>query len=175
MATEMTTVSSTVGAVSPATLVKTRSARPDGRRVPGAFAFDVAIVGLGYVGLPTALQFHSAGRRVLGLDISTRRLADISDRNVDLLGSDHKRLTEALRDDGLLLTAATERLRDSAAAILFVPTPIDRHLNPDLTALTAACRSVVEAAQPGQTIILTSTTYVGCTKKLLVEPLKDRG
>src|SRR4029453_6993562 len=59
--------------------------------------------------------------------------------------------------------------------LICVPTPIDHHLSPDLTALKAACHGVVARAVPGQTLILTSTTYVGCTRDMLVEPLRARG
>ena len=60
------------------------------------FRYDIGIVGLGYVGLPTALAFHAAGRRVLGIDASPARLADIQAGYVDLLASDHDRLRSAL-------------------------------------------------------------------------------
>jgi nucleotide sugar dehydrogenase len=56
-----------------------------------------------------------------------------------------------------------------------VPTPIDEHLLPDMTLLANACATVVEHAVPGQTLVLTSTTYVGCTHDLLVKPLAERG
>ena len=61
----------------------------------------VAVVGLGYVGLPTALALHAAGGRVLGLEISAARVADIRTGDVDLLSSDHSRLLEALQRDGM--------------------------------------------------------------------------
>src|ERR1035437_10947673 len=71
---------------------------------PGAFKFDVAIVGLGYVGLPTALSFSAAGLRVLGLDTSTARVSAIREERVDLFQSDRERLGMALNDDSFTLT-----------------------------------------------------------------------
>ncbi|MBO0841439.1 MAG: nucleotide sugar dehydrogenase, partial [Sciscionella sp.] len=59
--------------------------------------------------------------------------------------------------------------------IVCVPTPVDEHLAPDLGPLRAACASVVRHAVAGQTIVLTSTTYAGCTRDLLVQPLRERG
>ena len=56
-----------------------------------------------------------------------------------------------------------------------VSAPIDHHLTPDLAPLRAASATVVAHAHPGQTIVLTSTTYVGCTHDLLIQPLTDRG
>lgn len=142
---------------------------------PG-FGFDVALVGLGYVGLPTALSFHAAGRAVLGLDVSRDRRAAIFSQSVDLLESDQQRLSDALASpSGFDITGDADRLREAAAVIIAVPTPVDSHLLPDLAILRAACATVVEQAVKGQVIILTSTTYVGSTVDLLVGPLEVRG
>ncbi|TKV61717.1 nucleotide sugar dehydrogenase [Nakamurella flava] len=140
-----------------------------------AFDHDVALVGLGYVGLPTALAFHTAGRRVLGLDVSERRLAVIASGEADLLDSDRLRLGTALQADDFRMTSDPRELSTAAAVIICVPTPVDAYLLPDLQILRSACETVVAAATPGQVIILTSTTYVGTTRELLVEPLTARG
>jgi UDP-N-acetyl-D-glucosamine dehydrogenase len=140
------------------------------------FAFDVALVGLGYVGLPTALAFHAAGRSVLGLDVSSARRAAIFSQAVDLLPSDRERLAASLASDsGFDVTGDVQRLREAAAIIIAVPTPIDEHLLPDLSILRSACADVVANAVAGQVIILTSTTYVGSTFDLVVGPLEARG
>ena len=143
--------------------------------VPPALTFDVAIVGLGYVGLPTALSFCAAGDRVLGVEISDLRRDVIRCGRADLLPRDQQRLTEALSTDSLYLSENESMLADAAAVIICVPTPVDRHLVPDLTPLRAACATVVRHAMPGQVLILTSTTYVGTTRDLLVGPLRERG
>jgi UDP-N-acetyl-D-glucosamine dehydrogenase len=135
----------------------------------------VAIVGLGYVGLPTALSLLDAGDRVLGLDVSPQRIAAITAAAVDLLPDDLARLRRQLADDRLALTTDAARLAEADVVIVCVPTPVTAQLVPDLGPLTAACQAVVAAARPGQTIILTSTTYVGCTRDLLEEPLRQRG
>jgi UDP-N-acetyl-D-glucosamine dehydrogenase len=139
------------------------------------FAYDVAIVGLGYVGLPTALAFVHAGRSVLGIDVSAFRLEAIKEGRVDLVNSDHQRLTNALAGDALELTYSPESMAQAACVIVCVPTPVDSHLVPDLGALRCACASVVEQAVERQVIILTSTTYVGTTRELLAGPLEQRG
>ena len=140
------------------------------------FDFDVALVGLGYVGLPTALAFHAAGSSVLGLDVSSRRRGDIARCRVDLLDSDHERLRNALQDRAAFeITGEVTELARARAVIVAVPTPVDEHLLPDLSILRSACAQVVENAVPGQLLILTSTTYVGSTSDLLVTPLLNRG
>jgi UDP-N-acetyl-D-glucosamine dehydrogenase len=135
----------------------------------------VAVVGLGYVGLPTTLALREAGFPVIGLDVSERRLGAIRDGDVDLLDRDRPRLTAALASGRLALTAQPAALRLADAVIVAVPTPVDEHHAPDLSAVRAACATVVAHARPGQTLILTSTTYVGTTRDLLVAPLTERG
>jgi nucleotide sugar dehydrogenase len=140
------------------------------------FDYEAAVAGLGYVGLPTALALHAAGRRVIGTEISAARLADIEAGTVDLLESDKLRLLAARQaGDSFALTTEASRTATAEHVLICVPTPIDHHLAPDLAALKAACRDLVARAVPGQTLILTSTTYVGCTRDLLVEPLRERG
>ncbi|TQS45050.1 nucleotide sugar dehydrogenase [Cryptosporangium phraense] len=135
----------------------------------------VAVVGLGYVGLPTALSLLDAGLSVIGIDVSPERLTAINSGNVDLLPTDLARLRRHLASEQFDRAADYGRIADADTVIVCVPTPVTPQLVPDLTALGAACRTVVEHARRGQTIILTSTTYVGCTRDLLETPLRDRG
>jgi UDP-N-acetyl-D-glucosamine dehydrogenase len=135
----------------------------------------VAVVGLGYVGLPTALSLADHGARIIGYDVSETRLADIKASRVDLLERDHARLNAQLRADSLRLTTEPHALAEADAIIVCVPTPIDEHQSPDLRALSGACAMVVKHAEAGQTIVLTSTTYVGCTRELIAKPLEDKG
>jgi UDP-N-acetyl-D-glucosamine dehydrogenase len=136
---------------------------------------SVAILGLGYVGLPTALSFHSGGSTVLGVDVSDSRLAAINAGQVDLLPSDLERLDTALGDEKFQLTRDPAAVRDAEAVVICVPTPVDAYLVPDLSLLNRACSTVVACATQGQTIVLTSTTYVGTTRDMLVRPLIERG
>ena len=136
----------------------------------------VAVVGLGYVGLPTALALHQAGRNVVGVDVSERRLEEISRRRCDLTPADHERLLVALAQPERFMLSGEESLLSEADAVMIcVPTPVDEHRNPDLGALRAACAAVCRQARRGQTIVLTSTSYVGTTRDLLVEPLAEAG
>ncbi len=141
----------------------------------GPGSATVAIVGLGYVGLPTALALHGRSPRILGIDISAERLAVIAARGADLAEADRPVLDAALRSGALELTSDTGAVSAADAVIICVPTPVDPAHVPDLAALRGACASVVAGARPGQTIVLTSTTYVGTTRELLTEPLAARG
>jgi UDP-N-acetyl-D-glucosamine dehydrogenase len=137
--------------------------------------WSVAIVGLGYVGLPTALALHGRCPRIIGVDISEERLAVIAARDADLAETDRPRLDAALTDGTLELTSDIAVAAEADAVIICVPTPVDDSRVPDLGALRAACAAVVSYTRPGQTIILTSTTYAGTTTELLTEPLAARG
>lgn len=152
------------------------SARPSGNGDgPSAAEWSVAIVGLGYVGLPTALALHSRCPRIIGVDISEQRLRDIAARAADLTESDHRILDAALADGSLRLTSEAGAAADADAVVICVPTQVDGDHTPDLAALRSACAAVVAHARDGQTIILTSTTFVGTTRELLVGPLHRRG
>lgn len=136
---------------------------------------SVAIVGMGYVGLPTALALHGRCPQIIGVDVSEDRLRTIAAGDADLLESDRKILDSALTDGSLELTSEASAATRADAVIICVPTPVDGDSMPDLRDLRSACAAVVAHARAGQTIILTSTTYVGTTREMLVEPLERRG
>jgi nucleotide sugar dehydrogenase len=136
---------------------------------------SVTIVGLGYVGLPTALALVGSSSQITGFDINPNRLRAIESGDVDLSDLDRARLVKASGDDNFRLTSDSATLAEAKAVIVCVPTPVDEQHTPDLSALSSACQTVVAHARPGQTIILTSTSFVGTTRQLLVEPLQARG
>jgi nucleotide sugar dehydrogenase len=136
---------------------------------------EVAVVGLGYVGLPTAIALASAGHAVTAIDVSQARLGRIKQGRVDLPARERECLNGFIGDRQISLSADPGTIETCAAVIICVPTPVDEHLVPDLAMLEAACSSVVENARAGQTIILTSTCHVGATRELLVRPLQVKG
>jgi UDP-N-acetyl-D-glucosamine dehydrogenase len=147
-------------------------------RMPGEKELSertVAVVGLGYVGLPTALSLADRGAFVIGIDISEARLTAIKAGQVEALERDQSRLVRVLSEGRLELTSEPSHMARVDTIIICVPTPVDVHLVPDLGPLRAACDAVAEHAVTGQTIVLTSTSYVGCTSDLLVKPLRGRG
>ncbi len=139
------------------------------------FDYDVGIIGLGDRGLLTALGFHAAGVRVLAVDTSADRLMSIGAGLVDLPSQGRERLSAAITDDRFQLTADPSALSRARAVMVCVSTPVDNYFVPDLTALRNVCAKVVENAVAGQVLMLTSTTYVGCTEELLVRPLLRDG
>src|SRR3954449_128949 len=144
-------------------------------KVAKAADITVAVVGMGYVGLPTAIALGVAGHPVIGLDISDDRLQTIADGDAELLDHEQLQLADQLEASSLLLTSDPTELAAADAIIIAVPTPVDDRRQPDLRPLRGACNTVVAHARAGQTIILTSTTSIGSTRRLLGEPLERRG
>lgn len=136
---------------------------------------SVAVIGMGYVGLPTALGLHESGVEVIGIDLSQNRLDAIRSGEVDLIEADHRRLEKAVHQEDFRLTADSARMAEADAVLVCVPTGLDEYLMPDLGPLESACAALVKHARPGQTLILTSTSYVGTSGRLLVKPLVARG
>lgn len=135
----------------------------------------VAVVGLSHAGLPSALALRSAGFRIVGIDTSSSRLNDIRSGRADMLGVALDDLRSRLCDEGFVLTDRIEAVNTAAMILICVPTTIDAHGRPNLEVLRRTCATVVEHTSPGQTLVLTSTTYVGATRELLTQPLGERG
>jgi UDP-N-acetyl-D-glucosamine dehydrogenase len=138
-------------------------------------AGTIAVLGLGYVGLPTSLAFVHGGRRVIGIDVSEHRLDAIRRGDVDVLASDRERLATAFEGDDLVLTGDFAALAAADVVLICVPTPVDDQLRPHLRAVQRASATAVDHAREGQLIVLTSTSYVGTTRDLLIAPLQERG
>ena len=151
------------------------SLRPRRVVTPESRMPSIAILGLGYVGLPTALAARAKGSPTIGIDISRSRLKAIADLAVDLIQADLEQLTAAVADATFVLTEDLHRLADADAVVICVPTPVDEHRNPDFTALHAACRAVVQYARAGQVIDPHPHELPGSTRALLAEPLVERG
>ncbi|SEO46785.1 nucleotide sugar dehydrogenase [Amycolatopsis saalfeldensis] len=136
---------------------------------------SVAVIGMGYVGLPTALGLHAGGVGVIGIDLSQNRLDSIRSGEVDLIESDHRRLEKAVHQEDFQLTTDSARMGEADAVLVCVPTGLDEYLMPDLGPLESACAELIAHARAGQTLILTSTSYVGTAERLLVKPLLAKG
>lgn len=134
----------------------------------------IGIVGLGYVGVPLAVEFADAGYRVLGFDnqaSKVRRLNKGEDIILDVAPGSVARL----RRKGLLeATADWKRIRQCDGIVICVPTPLDDHKEPDLGPVVAATESLAPHLRKGQVIVLESTTFPGTTREVL-KPIVERG
>jgi UDP-N-acetyl-D-galactosamine dehydrogenase len=129
----------------------------------------IAVVGLGYVGLPLAVEFGKK-RRVIGFDIDPERIAELR-RGED--STNEVEPTEFAEARQLLFTTDLEELRDCNVYIVTVPTPIDSAKRPDLRALLGASRTVGSVLSPGDIVVYESTVYPGCTEERCVPLLES--
>lgn len=120
----------------------------------------IAVVGLGYVGLPVALAFARKFPGTVGFDIDERRVAALRE-GVDVTG---EVTADVLRSSGLIVTSDPAALAGATFFVVTVPTPIDGANRPDLTAVKAASASVGRALQPGGVVVYESTVYPGVTE-----------
>ena len=133
----------------------------------------IGIVGLGYVGLPLTVAFAEAGHEVVGVDTDQRK--------VEALGAGRSYVEdipdEALAPLGGSIQATTEyaRLESCGAVIVCVPTPLTTSREPDLSYLIDAANALAKVLQPGQLIVLESTTYPGTTRERLLPILEESG
>ena len=131
----------------------------------------IAVIGLGYVGLPLAHAFSSR-YEVVGFDIASWRIEELRegyDRTMEL---SQEELEESFRN-GLRLSDSLDDIRECKIYIVTVPTPIDRHKNPNLEPLKRASESVGEVLKKGDTVIYESTVFPGCTEEVCV-PILER-
>jgi|SRR5579859_126231 len=138
-------------------------------------ATTVAVVGLGYVGLPLACALAEAGHRVLGVDMSLEKVEGI---NAGLSHIDDVPPSQVRRlvDEGRLrATNEYERVRSANVVIIAVPTPIDEYRVPELGYVRSAVLSLAEVVSPGTLVVLESTTYPGTTEEVIVPALTNRG
>lgn len=128
----------------------------------------LAVIGLGYVGLPLAVEFGKY-RSVVGFDINAQRISQL------IAGSDFTQETEPtelVAASFLQLTTEIDNLRACNCFIVTVPTPINAHKQPDLSPLLKASETVGKVLKPGDIVIYESTVYPGCTEEDCVPVLE---
>jgi UDP-N-acetyl-D-glucosamine dehydrogenase len=135
----------------------------------------IGVVGLGYVGLPLALEFARAGFHVVGYDISERvvkALMSGESHIQDVPGADVAALVKSGKFEA---TADESRLGEMDAISIAVPTPLAKTRDPDMTYIIAAADAIARNAHPGLLIVLESTTYPGTTRDLMQPKLESAG
>lgn len=130
----------------------------------------LAIVGLGYVGLPLAVEFGKS-RPVLGFDINDKRVDELKLGHDSTLEVDGETLKQSM---GLSFVSDIEKLRDANFYIVTVPTPIDENNSPDLTPLRNASAMLSKLIKKGDIVVYESTVYPGATEEICV-PIVEKG
>ena len=128
----------------------------------------MAVIGLGYVGLPIALEF-AQHVSVIGFDINPQRV-DMMKNGIDPSNEIEK---EAFEGKDITFTANIEDLKEANFFVVAVPTPIDEQKLPDLTPVLSASRTVASALKPGDYVVYESTVYPGCTEEDCIPLLEE--
>lgn len=135
----------------------------------------VGIIGLGYVGLPLAVEFAKQGFAVTGIDVDRQRVDRVNRAQSyipDVPGDDLLRL---VRQKRLQATSGFEDLRSQDAIIICVPTPLRKTREPDISFILAAAKEIGRSLRRGQLIVLESTTYPGTTDEVILPMLQAGG
>jgi UDP-N-acetyl-D-glucosamine dehydrogenase len=135
----------------------------------------IGVVGLGYVGIPLAGAFVSAGFRVLGFDVDPHKIALLRAGRSYLKHYDSETIGTWVRSGALDPTDDLRRLGEPDAVLICVPTPLDEARDPDLSYVEGTARSIAAVLRPGQLVVLESTTYPTTTRNVVRPILESRG
>jgi UDP-N-acetyl-D-glucosamine dehydrogenase len=135
----------------------------------------IGVIGLGYVGLPLAVEFARAGFRVVGYDISERTTKRINEGHSHIADVPSSAVAALVKEKLLEATTDPQRLVDVDAISIAVPTPLAKTRDPDMSYVLAATQTVATVAREGQVIVLESTTYPGTTRETLLPAMEARG
>ncbi len=133
----------------------------------------VAVIGLGYVGLPLALLYTEQKFSVTGFDIDARKISTLDKGGSYIFRIPATEIQEA-KKRGFSATAEYSRLTEMDAIIICVPTPLNEYHEPDLSYITDTAKSIAPHLRAGHLVILESTTYPGTTEEVLI-PILEKG
>jgi UDP-N-acetyl-D-glucosamine dehydrogenase len=134
----------------------------------------IAIIGLGYVGLPLALQFARSGVRVIGLDIDAKKVSALNAGRSYIQHISANEIKNLVRVKKLFATTDFAEIKNVEAILICVPTPLKKNREPDLSFVLETGKSIAQHLQRGQLVVLESTTYPGTTENELREVLEKK-
>ena len=133
----------------------------------------VSVLGLGYVGLPLAVEFCRAGFHVIGVDTNEERLARLRRGSSYIADVASQDIQTFVSNDRLCPTTEFSLLQEAEGISICVPTPLRKTREPDISCVIAAARNISHTLQAGQVVVLESTVYPGATEGL-VAPILER-
>lgn len=136
---------------------------------------QIGILGLGYVGLPLALEFSKSGFQTFGVEIDDRKVLSINQGRSYIADISHAEIAQELVSQKFRATTNTAILKECDCIIICVPTPLSRTNDPDLAFIESATATIKHYLRPGQLVVLESTTYPGCTDELVRKQLEETG
>jgi UDP-N-acetyl-D-glucosamine dehydrogenase len=135
----------------------------------------VGIVGLGYVGLPLAVEFAKVGFQVIGLDISQSKVDQINRGESYIPDIPTEELHPLVKDGRLRATTSYADLQQADTISICVPTPLRKTKDPDMSYVIEAVNAVADICHDGMLIVLESTTYPGTTQEIVVPKIESKG
>jgi nucleotide sugar dehydrogenase len=135
----------------------------------------IAVVGLGYVGLPLALEFSRKGFLVFGIEIDKDRLAHLKRKETYITDISSQELKGALKSGKFIPCGDFKVLRETDVVIVCVPTPLKRKIHPDISFIKEAIKSISKNLKIGSLVVLESTTYPGTTDEVILPLLESGG
>ena len=135
----------------------------------------VGIVGLGYVGLSLAVAFAEVGLEVVGLDTDAKKVANIDSGISYVEDVSSEKLGSYVDSGKLRATTEHDALSEADAVVICLPTPLDKHQVPDLSAVVTGVEAISQCLKPGALVVLESTTYPGTTRELVMPILERDG
>jgi len=135
----------------------------------------VAVIGLGYVGLPLAVEFAEEGFKVLGFDISKPKIKLINSGKSDIADVSTERVNKQVKAKNLTATDDFAKLKQADCVAICVPTPLSKTKDPDVTYILSAVDQVKNHLHKDMLVVLESTTYPGTTEELILPKLEETG
>lgn len=135
----------------------------------------VAVLGLGYVGLPLLLKFWNSGLSVVGFDTHATKIAQLQSGKSPIEDVSDNELQQMIASDRCILSGDNAFLADADALFICVPTPLSASREPDLSFILSAVDSLIPILRPHQLVVLESTTYPGTTEELIAPLLEKTG
>jgi len=132
-------------------------------------------MGIGYVGLPLAVEFAKAGFQTVGLDYDLNKVTELNAGRSYIGDVPTSDLAPLVANGTLRGTNQTSVIKEADAVIVCVPTPLNKTKDPDMRFIVAAANQIAEHQHPGMIIVLESTTYPGTTSEVLVPKLTEKG
>src|SRR5262252_4859187 len=133
---------------------------------------NIAIVGLGYVGLPLSLQFTRSGVNVLGLDIDPAKVASLNEGRSYIEHIESSTIADAVKSGAFAASTDFARICEVEAVIICVPTPLNKNREPDISFILNTGQAIAPHLRKGTLVVLESTTYPGTTDEDLREVLE---
>ena len=134
-----------------------------------------AVIGLGYVGLPLAMEVAAAGFHVIGIDLDRNKINMLNQGKSYILDVPEKNVADAIQNGKFTPTCDFSALARADTVSICVPTPLSKSRDPDISFILSATEEIRKYLHPGQLIVLESTTYPGTTDELIVPELGNTG